>query len=70
MENDLNFRNKLMIFHLTQLISLDKREEFDRFYQSVESYLKDIIDNSRNLELLTQVKEIISYKTKTIGMNI
>lgn len=70
MENNVNFRKDLIISYLSQLASLGNREEFDKYYQSVESYLQEVINNSRNLELLNKVKDIISFKTKSIGMNI
>lgn len=70
MENNVNFRKDLIINYLSQLASLDNREEFDKYYQSVETYLQEVINNSRNLELLNKVKDIISFKTKSIGMNI
>lgn len=70
MENNVNFRNDLIISYLSQLVSLDNREEFDKYYQSVETYLQEVVNNSRDLELLNKVKNIISFKTKSIGMNI
>ncbi len=70
MENNVNFRQDLTIAYLSKLVALGNREEFDKFYQSVESYLSEVIKNSRDLELLNKVKDIVSFKTKTIGMNI
>ena len=70
MENNFNFRKDLIISYLSQLATFGNREEFDKYYQSVETYLQEVINNSRNLELLNKVKDIISFKTKSIGMNI
>ena len=70
LEINVNFRKDLIISYLSQLASLGNREEFDKYYQSVEGYLQEVVNNSSDLELLNKVKDIISFKTKTIEMNI
>lgn len=70
MEVNVNFRKDLIVSYLSKLASVGNREEFDKFYQSIESYLQEVVNNSKDLELLNKVKDIISFRTKTIGMNI
>ena len=70
MENNVNFRKDLIVSYLEQLVSLGNLEEFERYYQSVETYLQEVVSSTKDLELLNKVKNIISFKTKTFGMNI
>lgn len=70
MENNVNFREDLIISYLSQLVSLDNREEFDRFYPSVESYLQEALAKTKDLEVLTKIRDIISFKSKSVEMKI
>lgn len=70
MENNVNFRKDLIVSYLDQLVSLGNSEEFEKYYQSVETYLQEVVSCTNDLELLNKVKNIISFKTKTFGMNI
>ena len=70
LENNVNFRKDLIVSYLEQLVSLGNLEEFERYYQSVETYLQEVVSSTKDLELLNKVKNIISFKTKTFGMNI
>ena len=48
----------------------DYREEFMKFYHSVEDYLEDLIARSTNLDVLNRVRNIISYRTKILEKNL
>lgn len=67
MENNVNFNKDLRVFYLSTLADKDCKDEFMKFYHSVESYLEELIHNSTNLEVLGRVKNIISYRTKILG---
>ena len=70
MENNVNFNRDLRIFYLSSLAERDEKQEFMKFYRSVEGYLEDLISNSTNLEILNRVKNIISYRTKILEKNL
>ncbi|MGN1372024.1 MAG: hypothetical protein ACI4XM_07125 [Candidatus Coprovivens sp.] len=70
MESNVNFRKDLIVSYLSQLVRLGNREEFDKYYQSVESYLQEVVNNSKDLGLLKKVRDIITFKTKSIDMNL
>lgn len=70
MENNVNFREDLIIGYLSQLVSLGNREEFDKFYPSVENYLQEALAKAEDLEVLTKIRDIISFKSKSVEMKI
>lgn len=70
MENNVNFREDLIISYLSQLVSLDNRTEFDKFYPSVENYLQEALAKTKDLEVLTKIRDIISFKSKSVEMKI
>lgn len=70
LETNVNFRQDLLVSYLSQLASLGNREEFDKYYQSIEPYLQEVVNNSNDLELLSKVRDIISYKAKAIEINM
>ena len=70
MENNVNFNKDLSVFYLSSLAERDEKQEFMRFYHSVESYLEELISNSTDLDVLNRVKNIISYRTKILEKNL
>lgn len=70
MENNVNFRNDLIISYLDRLVSFDDRTEFDKFYPSVEDYIKGIVSSSKNVEQLNKIKNIVTFKAKVTEMKI
>ena len=70
MENNVNFRKDLILYYLNELVTLDNRDEFDKFYPMVESYIQELAQSSKDLDLLNKIKNIISFKTKKLEMNI
>lgn len=70
MDNNVNFRNDLIVSYLDKLATLGNRDEFEKYYQSVEEYIEKIVSSCRDVELLNKIKNIITFKTKVIGMNI
>jgi hypothetical protein len=70
LENNVNFRNDLIISYLIKLVSLDNREEFEKYYQSVEHYIESMVSNCKDIDILNNIRDIITYKTKVIEMNI
>jgi hypothetical protein len=70
LENNVNFREDLIISYLSQLVSLDNRTEFDKFYPSVENYLQEALAKTKDLEVLTKIRDIISFKSKSVEMKI
>ncbi len=70
MENNVNFRKDLILSYLNELVTLDNRDEFDKFYPMVESYIQELAQSSKDLDLLNKIKNIISFKTKKLEMNI
>ena len=70
MENNVNFRKDLILSYLNELVTFDNRDEFDKFYPMVESYIQELAQSSKDLDLLNKIKNIISFKTKKLEMNI
>lgn len=70
MENNVNFDKDLKVFYLSDLADKDCKEEFMRFYPSIESYLEELISSNSNLETLDRVRNIISYRTKILGKSL
>ena len=70
LENNVNFNKDLSVFYLSSLAERDEKQEFMRFYHSVESYLEELISNSTDLDVLNRVKNIISYRTKILEKNL
>lgn len=70
MENNVNFNKDLKVYYLSSLAEKDYREEFMKFYHSVESYLEELISRSNDLEVLNRVRNIISYRTKILEKNL
>ena len=70
LENNVNFRKDLILSYLSELAILENRDEFDKFYPMVENYIQELAQSSKDLELLNKIKNIISFKTKKLEMNI
>ena len=70
LENNVNFNRDLRVFYLSSLAEKDYREEFMKFYHSVENYLEELISRSTNLEVLNRVRNIIAYRTKILEKNL
>ncbi len=70
MENNVNFRKDLILSYLSELAILENRDEFDKFYPMVENYIQELAQSSKDLDLLNKIKNIISFKTKKLEMNI
>lgn len=70
MENNVNFDKDLRVFYLSSLVERDEKQEFMKFYHSVEGYLEELVASSTNLEVLNRVKNIISYRTKILEKNL
>lgn len=70
LENNVNFDKDLKLFYLCSLAEKDEKQEFMKFYHSIESYLEKIISTSTSLEVLNSVKNIISYRTKILEKNL
>jgi len=64
LENNVNFDKDLKVSYLSSLADGDYRDEFLRFYYSVESYLEELVKKSTDIEVLSRVQNIISYRTK------
>lgn len=70
LENNVNFRKDLILSYLSELAILENRDEFDKFYPMVENYIQELAQSSKDLDLLNKIKNIISFKTKKLEMNI
>lgn len=70
MQNDVNFRKNLIVGYLDNLTQYDYSEEFARLFSSVESYLKEVVANSLDKNLLEKVKRIIAYREKNLGITM
>jgi len=70
LENNVNFDKDLRVFYLSSLAQRDEKQEFMKFYHSVESYLEELVAKCTNLEVLNRVKNIISYRTKILEKNL
>ncbi len=70
MENNVNFDKDLRVFYLSTLADKDCKDVFMRFYHSVESYLEELVNKSTDLEVLSRVKNVISYRTKIMEKKI
>lgn len=70
MQNNINFRNDLIIGYLDALTNFDYGEEFNKMFSRVEDYLKEVVASSKNRELLERVRRIIAFKEKNKEMTI
>ena len=70
LENNVNFNKDLRVFYLSSLAEKDEKQEFMKFYHSVESYLEELINTSKDLDVLNRVKNIISYRTKMLEKSL
>ena len=70
LENNVNLNNDLKVFYLSELADKDCKEEFMKFYHSIESYLEELVSRSTDIEVLDRVRNIISYRTKILGKNL
>ncbi len=70
MEDNINFSKYLNIFYLDSLVKQDCKEEFMRFYQSVEWYLEEIARETSRVDVLTQIQNIIAYRTQLLEKKI
>ncbi len=66
MEVNSNFRNDLTVSYLDRLVSVGNADEFMKFFPSVESYIKELVDSSKDLEILNKVKNIIVFRTSML----
>ena len=66
MENNVNFNKDLRFFYLSSLADRNEREEFMRFYHTIESYLEELVHTSNDIQVLSRVQNIISYRTKAL----
>ena len=70
MEDNSNFSKYLNIFYLYSLVKQDCKEEFMRFYQSVEGYLEEIARETSRVDVLTQIQNIISNSKNNIETKV
>ena len=70
MENNVNFDKYLNIYYLASLAKQDCKDEFMRFYQSAEGYLEEIAKETSRVDVLTQIQNIIAYRTKLLEKKI
>ena len=70
MGNNVNFRKDLILSYLSELATIGNRDEFDKFFPMVEHYIQEVAQSSKDLDVLNKIKNIISFKTKKLEMNI
>lgn len=70
MENNVNFNADLTVSYLAQLVDLESRQEFDKFYSSVEDYLVFLVKKSNDLELLNKVNKIFAFRKKCMSIQL
>lgn len=67
MENNVFFREDLIVGYLSELVSMGNKEEFDKFYPSVEGYLQELLNKSTDLETLKKIGDIVAFELKSVG---
>lgn len=70
MEDNINFSKYLNIFYLASLVKQDCKDEFMKFYQSAEGYLEEIARETSRVDVLTQIQNIIAYRTQLLEKKI
>lgn len=65
-----HFREDLLINYLGLLISSDNKEEFMKYYPSIEPYMLSAVSNSVDTSLLNKVGEIISFRQKCLEIEV
>lgn len=68
MENNVHFKEQLTIAYLCDLAKVGNVDEFNKLYPSVASYIKEVIDKSKDLRLLNRVKTVVAFKSKSLEM--
>jgi len=68
--NNVNFDKDLRVFYLSSLAEQEQKDTFMKYYHSVESYLDELVKKSTNLEVLSRVKNIISFRTRILDKKI
>ena len=62
MKNDVQFRNRLVVQYLKQLIQGNHRETFEEYFPQVEDYLKDRVQNSNSKEEILDIQRILEFQ--------
>lgn len=66
MKTNESFREDLLLNYLGLLISGDNKEEFLKYYPSVEPYMANLANNSVDTSVLSKVGKIISFRQKCL----
>ncbi len=70
METNVNFRNDLKVGYLFQLARLGNVTEFEKFYPSTENYLVQVVGESKDIDMLNKINEILAFRKKSLGKQL
>lgn len=62
MKADNQFRNKLLVEYLFQLVKGNHKDTFDKFFGEVESYLGQRVHESSSKEEVLKIQAILNYR--------
>lgn len=70
MENNVNFREDLMVEYLNQLVRYGNDEEFRRVYPSMERYLIEKATKSVDKVILGKINDILAYRKQSLEIKL
>ncbi len=70
MKTNEHFREDLLLNYLGFLINSDNKEEFMKYYPSIEPYMVGLASNSVNTSVLSKVGEIIAFRQKCVEIEV
>lgn len=70
MENNVNFREDLMVEYLNQLVRYGNDEEFRRVYPSMERYLIEKATKSVDKVVLGKINDILAYRKQSLEIKL
>ena len=62
MQSNINFKSILTLSYLALLAEHEYTDEFGILFSKIEWYLKEVVENSTNKELLEKAKKIIDFR--------
>lgn len=70
MKNNDTYREDLLISYLDMLAKQDNKDEFLKFYSSIESQIRNIISSSQDINLLSRINSVLAYRKNSVELGV
>lgn len=70
LKNNDTYREDLLISYLDMLAKQDNKDEFLKFYSSIESQIRNIISSSQDINLLSRINSVLAYRKNSVELGV